>query len=285
MRIANIIIFHKNSASVDRLIKAVSHPDVDSYLHLDKKVNIEPFLHLGKMPNTYFVENRITARWAGYSQVEAIINSLDEIIKSKKPYDFVNLLSGQDYPIKPVSHILDVLSANLGKSFMISETPPSEWWNVAETRFTKYHFSDYGFKGRYRLADLISAVLPERKFPLPFQLYGGPYAAYWILSMEAATFLHSILNKKDKIYWFLKHTWAPDEFIINTILMNSPFKDTIVSENYHYFSWKPGEVSPSILTVHDFATLQQSDKFFARKFDPGIDEKVLDLIDQQLLKN
>ena len=285
MRIANIIIFHQNPAYVDRLLKAMTHPDVDFYLHLDKKVDMKPFLHLGKLSNTYFIRNRKNATWAGYSQVEAIVNSLEEIIESKIPYDFVNLLSGQDYPIKPITYILKVLSENIGKSFMISETPPSDWWNVAETRFTKYHFSDYGFRGKYRLADLVSQILPDRKFPLPYQLFGGPYAAYWILSMDAAVYIHSILNKKDKIYWFFKHTWAPDEFIINTILMNSPFRETIVNENYHYFSWEPGEVRPSILTLKDFRKLQQSDKFFARKFDPAIDEKILDLIDEQLLKS
>jgi len=284
MRFANIIIFHKNEASIDRLLKAMTHPDTDFYLHLDKKVNIEPYLYLGKNQNTYFVENRKNARWAGYSQVEAIINSLDQIIESKIPYDFVNLLSGQDYPIKPISHIIDVLSKNIGKSFMISETPPSPWWDEATVRFTKYHFSDYGFRGKYRLGDLVSSILPERKFPMEIQLYGGPYAAYWILSMDAAVYLHSLLSKKDKLYWFFKHTWAPDEFLFNTILMNSPFRDTIVNENYHYFSWEHGQSRPSILSVEDFLTLQQSLKFFARKFDPAVDEKILDLIDEQILK-
>ena len=96
MKIAHVVIFHKNPGSVERLVKAMSHPDFDFYLHLDKKVNIEPFAYLSNLPNTYLVSKRIPVRWAGFSQVEAFISAMDDIINSGVQYDFVNLLSGQD---------------------------------------------------------------------------------------------------------------------------------------------------------------------------------------------
>src|SRR5690606_10850089 len=152
------------------------------------------------------------------------------------------------------------LSAYRGKSFLIAETPPSAWWEESMRRITKYHLTDYNFRGKYRLETLLSGLLPERKFPLPVQLYGGPYGSYWILSFEAARYVYNILSRKDLNWLSFKHMWAPDEFLIHTLLMNSPFKDEIIGENYHYIDRSPGGAHPKILTTDDFLALQNSHK-------------------------
>jgi len=283
MKIANIILFHKYPVAVERLVKVLNHPNFDFYLHLDKKVKLKPFAYLSDLANTTLIKNRTSVRWAGYSQLAAFVNSLDEILNNGKSYDFINLLSGQDYPIKPVNEINKFLSLHIGKSFMMSETPPSTWWDDATLRFTKYHFWDYDFRGKHRLGDALSKIMPARQFPLPLKLFGGPYASYRILSIEAARYIHSILNRKDKFFLFFKHTWAPDEFLINTLLMNSPLKDTIINENFHYMDRSLGGPRPKILTTEDFTLLKNSDKFFARKFDINVDMRILEMIDDEIL--
>jgi len=283
MKVANIVVFHKNPSCIERLLKAASHPGFDFFLHLDRKVSIRPYQHLSQLPQTHFVSKRIPVRWAGYSQVEAFISCMDDIIDSGIKYDFVNLLSGQDYPIKPPEEIYQYLSQHKGRSFMLCETAPSHWWNHAVKRFTNYHFIDYGFPGRYRLGLALSKLLPRREFPLPLQLHGGPYASYWILSMEAALYVHGFLKKNNQYKLFFKHTWAPDEFLIHTILMNSEFKDSVVHENFHYIDRSLGGSRPKILTTADLPILKETNKFFARKFDPDVDSKVLDLIDNEIL--
>lgn len=284
MKIAHVVIFHKNPGSVERLIKALSHPNFDFYLHLDKKVSIESFAYLSKLPNSYLVSKRIPVRWAGFSQVEAFISAMDDIVNSGVKYDFINLLSGQDYPIKPAEQIYDFFSHQKGKSFMICETPPTPWWDEATSRFTNYHFTDYGFRGKDRLGMILSELLPDREFPLPLTLYGGPYAAYWVLSMEAARYVYDYLKQNGHHSRFFRHTWAADEFLLHTLIMNSSFKDSIVPENYHYIDRSLGEARPKILTVDDLPLLKNSIKFFARKFDPDVDSHILDLIDKELLE-
>jgi hypothetical protein len=283
MRIANIIIFHKDPGAVERLIKALHHPNFDFYLHLDKKVDIRPFAYLADLPNTQFIINRKAVNWGGFSQLEALISSLEQIFKVNKTYDFVNLLSGQDYPIKPVQEIDDLLSSNLGKSFMMSETPPTPWWDEAISRITEYHLSEYDFPGKYRLQMALTKLLPKRVFPLTLQLHGGPYGAYWILSFEAIMYIYYVLHGNEEVRLFFKHTWAPDEFLIHTLLMNSQFKETIVNENHHYMDRSQGGSRPKILTKDDFDVLENSDKMFARKFDRVVDPEILDMIDERIL--
>ena len=65
--------------------------------------------------------------------------------------------------------------------------------------------------------------------------------------------------------------------------MNSSFRDSVVNENYHLIDRSEGSTRPKTLTSADFPALQQSHKFFARKFDRKLDEKVLDRIDKELL--
>jgi Core-2/I-Branching enzyme len=283
LKIANVILFHEDPAGIERLINVMYHPHFHFYLHLDKKVDCTPYRHLASKPNVFFVRKRISVRRAGYSQLQAIFSAVEQILESGIEYDFVNLLSGQDYPIKPVNEIYDFLRNHLGKSFLMSETPPSEWWSEAFHRIEKYHFVDYGFPGKYRISNTVSFLMPARKFPLSMQLHGGPNGAYWILNIDAVRYVHAYFKSRNFNQWFFKHTWGSDEFLINTILMNSPLKNQVVNENYHYLDYSEGGSRPKILTYRDFDILKNSHKFFARKFDRRIDESILNKIDEELL--
>lgn len=282
MRMANIIVLHQYPAMAERLIKTLYHRQFDFYVHLDKKVNITPFSCLATLPNTFFVQERKTVNWAGYSQLEAIAASLRAIFSSGRSYDYVNLLSGQDYPIKPPGYIYDFLDTYTGHSFLASETPPTSWWEDAHQRYTRYHLIEYGFKGKHRLENILSNILPAREFPLPYQLYGGPYAAYWTLSGEAAHYLSNFLSE-GKFHSFFKHTWAPDEFLVNTLLMNSPFSNMVINDNYRHIDRSTGGSHPKILTMTDLDSLRNSSRLFARKFDPKIDSQILNEIDETIL--
>ena len=279
---ANIVVLHQYPGLAARMIKALHHPQFDFYLHLDKKADIFPFEYLATLPNTWFVPGRKNVTWAGFSQLEAIETALDAIFSSGRSYDCINLLSGQDYPIKPTGDIYEFFEGHPGLSFLASETPPSPWWDEAMRRITRYHLIDYNFRGKHRLENFLSFLLPERKLTAPLQLYGGPLAAYWTLSADAAVYLHKSLAESNHRFFF-KHTWAPDEFLINTILMNSPFSEYIVNDNYRYIDRSTGGAHPKILTMADLSGLQASNCLFARKFDPTVDSQVLDRIDETIL--
>src|ERR1700694_3379488 len=100
MKVAHIILVFKEPVQVERLIRKMSHPAFDFYLHIDKKSSIDDYLYLAKIPNVYFINDRIKVRWAAFSGLNAAIRSLQFIIDRKIEYDFINVLSGQDYPIE-----------------------------------------------------------------------------------------------------------------------------------------------------------------------------------------
>ena len=274
---------HKNPSQVKRLIDTLAHEDFDFYIHLDKKADMDEYAHLAAIPRVKFIEKRHWVRWASYRFTEAILQGVREILATDEQYDFINLLSGQDYPIKPVESIYNFFARHIGCSFLSFEREGSSWWSHAITRVEQYHTTYFNFKGQYKLQAIANNVLPKRKFPLPYTLYGGPYGSWWTMSNDCANYLIEFIDKNSKLRRFTQFTWGSDEFLISTILMNSPYKDRIVNDNYRYIDWSQGGANPKSLTVADANKLAHSHKLFARKFDINQDAEILDLIDQSLL--
>ena len=276
---AHLIMAYKDPSQIERLVKTMSHPDFDFYIHVDAKFDQQPFEYLQQIESVYFIRNRRKVRWAGYSFTQSVFNSLEEILNSGRKYDFISSMSGQDYPIKSISYFYNFFSERLGKNFLAVEKFGSKWWEQAEQRIAEYHMTDFDFKGRYRLQFFINRLMPKRNFPYGYTLYGSNRATWWTITSECAAYLVKFIKTHPRVRRFARYTWAPDEYLIPTLIMNSPFKDTVITENYRYFDWSKGGPNPKILTTSDFEALKNSDKMLARKFDIKIDTSILDMID------
>ncbi len=120
MRIACIIMAHKEPQQIERFIKKFSQFPFDFYIHLDKKISQAPFEYLAELPQVYFITERIRVRWASYSFLYAVLHVFKEVL-GKGQYDFISFMSGQDYPIKPVTDFYQMIEKNTGKNFISYE--------------------------------------------------------------------------------------------------------------------------------------------------------------------
>ncbi len=279
MRVACIIMAHKGPQQIERFIKKFSGHPFDFFIHIDKKINNQPFEYLADLPQVNFITDRVAVQWASYSYIVAILHSLKEILGNQIRYDYISIMSGQDYPIKPVSDIYNKIEKNPERNFICYDEG-DEWWTHAISRINKYHFTNFGFRGRYRLQFFLNALLPDRKFPLPYKLYGGPKAMCMTLSNECAKYVLNFIESNKKLRRFMRFTWGPDEFIVPTIIMNSRFKETVINNNFYYIDWSKGGVNPKTLLMEDYPFLLSSDKMLARKFDTSVDEVILDMLDK-----
>lgn len=119
--------------------------------------------------------------------------------------------------------------------------------------------------------------------------------------LNIQTFLHvNRLSKYKKIYkgsnWFsITHPFAvyllskktdiqrnfgfglcADELFLQTIIMNSPFRDNMVNDCLRYTDWERG--SPYTFSIEDYDILLSSGKLFARKFDYSFEPEIVDRI-------
>lgn len=280
MRVANLILTYNDPEQTERMIKNMVHEDFDFYIHVDKKSDIEPFLFIKALPNVYFIKNRVKVTWAGFSTVKAIFSSIKELVGSGVKYDFINLMSGQDYPIKPAALIAEVLRQNIGKELIHLEDIRNEW-QEGLIRMENYFLADYTFKGRYTIEKVINFIMPKRKLPHNLHPYGR--SMFWMLSPEAAMFVVKRVEKDRKLQKFFSLCWGTDEFVFHTILMDSPFKERIINNNYRYIDWSRGGAHPKILDENDFAPIEQSEALFIRKVKAPQSSRLMNLIDHKLL--
>jgi len=285
MKIAHLIMAHKNPEQLGRLLMALQHDDAHCFIHLDSKCEMKDFAHLASQPRVQFTPRRFAVRWASYHFTNAILECTRDVLAGGESFDFINLLSAQDYPIKPAATIHDFFARHKGYSFLSFEREGSPWWQHATSRIEKYHTTYFKFRGQYALQSLINKVLPRRRFPLPYELYGGSDGSWWTLDAACAAYLVRFVDEHPKLRWFSLFTWGSDEFLIATILMNSAFKSSIVNENYRYIDWSQGGANPKLLTADDFPQLTRAHKLFARKFDTDHDARILNMLDGWLVRH
>lgn len=284
MRIAHIIIAHKDPMQLERLVKRLQHPHSDIYVHIDRKVDIAPFRNLKSLQNVFFISKRVRVNWGGNSTLMAMVQSVAEITSTKHNYDFINLLSGQDYPLKSAQEMYEFFQQHAGYNFIsYDEFRGSEWWQAASARYEKYHFTDFAFKGKYTFQSIINQITPTRRFPEDLQLHGGDRSAWWTISGECASYVVRELSENKRLLKFLRFCWGTDEFAIATLIMNSSFSQKTINNNHRYIDWSEGNPHPKLLTKADIPEMNKSNMLFARKFDMKLDSVVLDWIDINLL--
>jgi hypothetical protein len=271
MKLAHLILAHNNPGQLQRLVNRLLHKNSTIYIHLDAKANMAEFQALAQIPSVCIIRNRIKVYWGGYSIVQATINSFAEILASGQSFDFINLLSGQDYPIKSTANIHQFLSQNKGKIFMHYLSVENEW-HEALPRIKKYHLANLKLPvGTYRVEQLINAVMPERKMPQGIVAMGR--SQWFTATRESIAYIVDYVKNEQWVSRFFKMSWAADEIIFQTILFNSPFKDQMVNNNLLYIDWSEKKPSPKLLTMKDAAALKASDKLlknFEKTFSMAI---------------
>jgi Core-2/I-Branching enzyme len=280
MKIAHLIAVHKNPLQVKRLVDQLLTKDCDIYIHIDKKIDIDSFKAVLSDQRVYFISNRIAVNWGGYSQVKATIVSIKQILENRQTYDYINFISGQDYPIKPLDQFYDYLQLNIGNEYL-EYIHAEEKVEETRLRIYKYNFNDFNFKGKYVLQKILNKILPDRKFPI--LEYKMVVKSNWFtITPECAKYVLDFLDQNPKVVSFFKYGWGVDEFVFQTITYNSYLKDRIVNNNLRYIDWSAQLPSPKTLDHSDIEKLSTSDKFFARKFDVNVDSKILDMLDSKI---
>lgn len=279
MRFACLIVTYTSPRLTKRIIDKLNNGDFDFYIHLDKKVDMETHRELFDIPNVYFIKKRVDIKWAGFSTVVASFNGIQQIAETGIEYGSISLFSGQDYPIKSAAYISNFLKEHAGKQ-LVNHWDFETQWTEAFERINKYHFTDVVFKGRYLVQSLLNRVIKKRWVPEDLKFY-GTNSMFWTLTLECALYVMNYVENNSRLKRFLKYTWGSDEFIFPTVIMNSPFKDTLINNNFRYVDWSAGGARPKTLLTEDYDKIVQSGKIIARKFDIDADENILDMIDKE----
>lgn len=269
MKIAYLILAHKNPKQVKRLLNNL---DDDVYVHLDLKCSIDKFKI--EKNNVYFIRDRVNINWGGFSMIQATLNLIESAINNKQ-YDYYILLSGDDYPIKPLEEFKKFLMNNRTYSFLEYESF-DEHWPKAKFRYNRYKISESNKIYIKFIQKILNLIVNKRNMYKNMIAFKG--SQWWCLNLESIEYIIDYIKNNNGVLKYFMHTHIPDEMFFQTILLNSSLKDKIINDNLRYIILE--ESHPETLTIEHYSVIRNlKNKFFARKFDINIDSNILDILD------
>lgn len=296
MRLAYIISAYKRPEQLVRLVRRLDHKAVSFFIHVDEKTDAKTYAAmtgpLSGCDNVMFLD-RHHCHWGDFGHVLATLKGIKEIKRSGGSFDYVILLTGQDYPIKSNARILDFFRESNNKSYISSSPMPCDCWagNGGMDRILYWHVRWSGrelmlpveFPFRIPLlprlwSRAIRALRVQRRWPANLKPFGGD--SYWGLSRECVDYIHEFVQKNAVFVRYFKYVRIPDEIFFQTILLNSPLKESLVNDNLLFIDWENANPTPpAVLGIEYLERLMGSNKLFARKFDIEVDAEILDKID------
>ncbi len=238
--------------------------------------------------------------WGEASQLAMVLRCLSWLLEFTD-FDWVVLLSGQDYPIRPVPEIERSLAAADVDAFI--ETQPCERPALG-SRIDE-------FAGRYHLrwrrvpsgaatslltkAAKVTPLVRARAMPsgtwIGAPAWRSPFGPdlvchhgsdWFSLSRAAVEAVDTFRRERPEVVNYYARTLIPTESFVQTVLANDSSL-RLSGTNRRYSVWdKPGMSGPRVLGADDVDLLVGSGGDFARKFDETIDAAALDAIDRRV---
>lgn len=280
---AYLIIAHNEPLVFQLLVNSIDDIRNDIFVLIDKKVDINQFKKITVKYSKLYWSDRISVYWGDLSLIEAELLLL-ELAHNTGIYSYYHILSGVDLPLKSQDYIHNKLS-NSNYEFVGFTND----YDAAKDRVLYFHFFVKYFKSKNKLirgcAKVFHKILIicqkilhiQRKINLNNDMSKTSLSAYVIRKgcnwcSITSGFVNYLLQYKDKILRQFKWTFCSDEIFIQTMLWNSPYRDSINQYNMNdenlmcmrEIDWVRG--GPYTWRYIDLEYLKHSDRFFARKF-------------------
>ena len=257
--IAYLVITHSMPDHLGRLIAALSDDATDFFVHVDRKVDIGPFLEL-RGRNVTFFQDRVPVFWGEWQMVDATLRLIRAALATGRDHSHFVLLSGSCYPIRSREYIRSFLVAHDGEQLINAIRMPSVEANKPLSRIDRFHRrSD---QSTLELLRRIAVELPHRHAGRPFSKgwllsrdwaaalgplrpFGG--SSWWALTGDAVRYIEAFASERPKVMRFFENSRSPDEIVFQTILGNSPFADAM-RRGPVFADWSAGGSHPAVLS-------------------------------------
>jgi hypothetical protein len=293
--IAFLIVSHRAPGQVLRLVRALrEHPGSEVLVRHDQRRSRLDEVELERAGGRLHADD-LTVEWGSWTYLLMLIGALGRIEADFDP-DWTLVISGQDYPVRPLAEVEARLAAAEHDAFcgmaweLETDRPPPP---PADDFFKRYAYAHFEVPAP-RLPGRVSPLAYRRDLPPPLRprlglrrprLPFGPELRCWvstdwpILGRRALQAVLRAARDRRALMRHYRRSIVPSESFFATVLMNDP--DMRVSQDDRRFSsFAPGSAHPDVLTSADLDRLRATNAHFARKFDAEVDAAVLDRLDE-----
>ena len=320
MRTAFLVLNHRPPAQLLRLLRTLRSGDRDAPLvvHHDRFRSNFNESALEPLGSAHLLTSDVPVKWGDFSIVDVYWQSLAWMLEHVE-FDWVVVLSAQDYPIKPLRALEDMLSQSDADVFMHAEKIDDIAYGRGRWERRRRYLYQYrdrpaapvpahaGVLHRvghltqefvfaslnilqpyvhfYKLPDGLPRCVGVRARSTPFSAtfpcWYGPDRS--TLSHRAAEVVVATSRRRPEYVAYYRKTMLPDESATATIVCNAP-ELKIEPRDLHHIRWTRARSGhPDVFGVADLPELLASPCYFARKFDIAQDIDVLDRLDQAIM--
>lgn len=295
-RHAYLVLVHKEPQQLADLISVLDNSRNDIFVHIDKKnlSEFENYKFIANYANLYiFSEYRVN--WGGYSIVRTELFLLKEALKYS--HEYYHLISGEDFPIKGNNEIFSFFDSCGLKEFILfnSENEDEDTLN----RVLYYHFlREYCRISKVFWINQIIHLFEKSLIFLQKTLNIKRKKIYrnfrrgsqWVSITEDLACL--VVSEEEKIEHDFRFTFAADEMIFQTVVINHPeYIDRLYcvnkynqcDQNMRYIDWERG--GPYLFRSKDFEDIISSTYLFVRKVDSTLVKMIKMRLDRENEKN
>jgi len=271
-----LVVAHNQEELLLQLLAKLQHPQVRVFVHIDKKsqplyeklATIQPSINL--------IQNRVDVKWAHITQLQAYFASYKEIVAAGHSFDHFLVISGQDYPVVSMAEMVNYLSKQTNKSFLSYVPLSKEGWAGARKRY-RYHYY-IRMEKLWRGLMMLTGI--RREFPFGLKPFGG---SQWInLCRKHMDYIIDFCDKHVSLMNFMTTVRFPEEMLLQTLLLNSEYKNDCINDDLRFIKWIHGKSNPEILKAEYFDEIKDGGiKFFARKMEKQQSASLLVLLNEQ----
>lgn len=286
---AYLIIAHKNIDQIQLLLSTIDDERNDIFLHIDAKAQKE-----GGSPLSFTTQRSqlilvppIKVSWGGASGIFVELNLLSAALEHA-PYEYLHLISGQDLPIKTQDYIHAFFQQNGGKQYIGFDKKANESGSFLNR--VSYYYPLRETVGRIDGPTWSRPLRAAEKLLVLLQRCAGVDRTkgesdrYWKGAnwfSITGDFASYVIQNEAQLKKRYAQTFCADEVWLQTLIMNSPYRQNLGSGNLRYIDWERG--GPYVFRSSDFDLIKTSDKLFARKFDITVDKEIIDEVVQLVM--
>jgi hypothetical protein len=285
MRLAFIILAHRDPEQVARLALRLAAAAATVVVHYDLKAGAAEFAKLRaslqSCPAVLLAE-RVDVAWGQWSMVRATLNGIEALQTTGLAFDYVHLMSGMDYPIRPIRWLSDFLRRHNGTEFIEVANIRDRTWVRGGLEHERYQYKHiHNWQTQRKQFDRFWKRQQARKRKRDFLPGFDPHlgSQWWTLTW--ATCLGALEWSRDRaVEDFFSTVWIPDEIFFQTFVGNKIPRDRVMdlSLTLHEFD----NLGLPIVYYNDhFDYLIRQDFFFVRKVSPSA-RSLRDRIDRHL---
>lgn len=268
-----VILTHRDPPLVQRVVdRVLQGSDVAVVVHHDPR---GPELGLRTSSQVHLVPDPIRASWGRIGLARAVFLGLDHAARAVPDLSWALVISGQDYPCRPMSSIEDELHRSGRDAYL-------RWFQVGDPRDDVVPWQALT---RTRYLRRRRVPFSHRHMPFPrWHPFGNGLDLYigdmWPnLSAAALEHVREQRARLPQVERYLARCQAPDEALLPTMLLNGSPRLDVVNDRKRFIRWTAGRPHPDLLTADDLGPVSASGDFFARKVDLRHSAELLDLLD------